>query len=301
MSIQDEIKSQWRFGGAVKRLLFINIGVFLVVQIIGLVGKLSGHGDLWEGLLLDQLMGTDVPGKLIMRPWTVITYMFTHQAVMHIVWNMIMFWFSGQLFQGLLGERRLVGNYLLGGLAGFLLYFLGGFLPADVNPGAGSPILGASGAVMAVFIGIAAYQPDMEVGLMFAGQVKLKWVAIVMLVVDLIGIKQGGNTGGHLAHVGGALYGYLAAIELKRGNDWSMGFVNMLSRIGSLFSKNKGPRMRVAKRPERRRVTVDADYNAAKKEKQARVDAILDKISRSGYDSLSKDERDLLFQASKDR
>lgn len=300
MTIHEEIRLQWRTGGAVKRLLFINIGVFLLVQAVGLIGVLSQH-PWWEELLLEQLMGSGFPGVLLRHPWTVITYMFTHQGVMHILWNMLMFWFSGQLFQGLLGERRLVGNYVLGGIAGFAVYFLGGLLPPDVNPGAGLPILGASAAVMSVFIGIASYQPDMEVGLMFAGQVKLKWVALFMLAIDLIAIKQGDNTGGHLAHLGGALYGFLAARQLKQGSDWSLAFVNGISRIGGLFGRSSGPRMRVAKRMEqRRRVLVDEDFNAARKQKQERVDAILDKISRSGYDSLSKEEREFLFKASKE-
>lgn len=300
MTIHDEIRLQWRTGGAVKRLLFINIGVFLVVQAVGLIGVLSQH-PWWEEQVLEQLMGSGFPGVLLRHPWTVITYMFTHQGVMHILWNMLMFWFSGQLFQGLLGERRLVGNYLLGGIAGFAVYFLGGMLPPDVNPGAGLPILGASAAVMSVFIGIATYQPDMEVGLMFAGQVKLKWVALFMLAIDLIAIKQGDNTGGHLAHLGGALYGFLAATKLKQGSDWSLAFVNGLVRIGGLFRGNRGPRMRVAKRMEqRRRLVPDEDLNAARKQKQDRVDAILDKISRSGYDSLSKEEREFLFKASKE-
>lgn len=300
MTIRDEIRLQWRTGGAVKRLLFINIGVFLVVQVIAFIGRLTGHTELAE-LLLWQLRGSDVPVEMLHRPWTVITYMFTHADPMHILWNMLMFWFSGQLFQGLLGERRLVGNYLLGGIAGFAVYFFGGFLPADVNPGAGGQILGASAAVMSVFIGIATYQPEMEVGLMFAGQVKLKWLALAMLVLDLIGIRQGSNTGGHLAHIGGALYGFLAARQLKQGSDWSLGFVNGLSRLGGVFRLPGSSGMRVAKRmDQRRRVLVDEDYNAARKAKQERVDAILDKISRSGYDSLSKEEREFLFKASKE-
>ncbi len=299
MTIRDEIRLQWRTGGAVKRLLFINLGVFLAVQIIGLIGRFTHRPWLEEQVLL-QLMGSDIPAVLLRHPWTVITYMFTHQQVMHILWNMLMFWFSGQLFQGLLGERRLVGNYLLGGLAGFVVYFLGGLLSPDINPGAGMPILGASAAVMSVFIGIATYQPEMEVGLMFAGQVKLKWVALVILVLDLIAIKQGDNTGGHLAHLGGALYGFFAARALQSGSDLSLRFANGLAVIASWFTFKKRSRLRVEKRPQRRKVVVEEDYNAARNAKQQRVDAILDKISRSGYDSLSKEEREFLFKASKE-
>ena len=307
MSIGDEIKLQWRSGGALKRLLFINIGVFLALNGVRFFEWLSGHSGFYEVVrdclwTRDNLMPDASQPGLLTRPWTVITYMFTHEAPMHIIWNMIMFWFSGQLFQGLLGERRLVGNYLLGGIAGFLFYLAGSFLPAHLHLASGAPILGASAAVMSVFIGIATYQPNVEVGMMFVGTVKLKYVAMVVFILDLIGIQQGGNTGGHLAHIGGALYGFLAARQLMKGNDWSMGFVNGLDRIGKFFSGKKGPRMRVEKTQRRRApVLQDLEFNAAKKAKQERVDSILDKISRSGYDSLSKDERDFLFKASHEK
>lgn len=302
MGIRDDIQAQWRTGGAVKRLLFINIAVFLIVQVMALIGWASGRPEV-ESLVLQQLMATGNTGWLIRHPWTVITYMFTHQAVMHLVWNMIMFWFSGQLFQGLLGDKRLVGNYLLGGLSGLALYLISSLLPAHLGLGGEAPILGASAAVMAVFIGVATYQPEVRVGMLFIGPVALKWVAVAVLALDLIGIRSGSNTGGHLAHLGGALYGFIAAKQLMRGNDWSMAFITGLERIGDLFRRNKGKgRMRVVERPRRKaRVMQDTDFNALKKAKQERVDAILDKISRSGYDSLSKDERDLLFRASNDQ
>lgn len=300
MAIADDIKNQWRSGGATKRLVFINIGVFLLLHLIGIIAWAVGGAE-YDGYVLEQLMATNDWPALARRPWSVITYMFTHSDPFHLLWNMVMFWFSGQMFQGLLGERRMVGNYLLGGLAGFAFYALASFMPPHLGLGGVSPILGASAAVMAVFIGIATYQPDAEVGLMFIGSVRLKYVAIVVLVLDLISIREGSNTGGHMAHLGGALYGFLAATFLKRGQaDLSMGFMNGLVRIGDFLRGKKRSRLRVEKRPTRRGVMVDVEFNSAKKEKQARVDAILDKISKSGYDSLSKDERDFLFHASKE-
>jgi hypothetical protein len=148
---------------------------------------------------------------------------------------------------------------------------------------------------MSVLIGIASYRPDMLVNLFLIGPVRLKYIGIAILVLDLIGIREGGNTGGHLAHLGGALYGFLAARRLAQGTDWSLGFVQRLERAWKFLAPRRGPRMRVEKRPTKRGTMTDADYNIAKKRKQERIDAILDKISRSGYDSLSKAERDLLF------
>lgn len=301
MSIRREIQLQWRSGGALKRLLFINIGVFLAIWAVEIIGWLAGSKGV-SGHVLDYLMGTSYGPDLLRRPWTPVTYMFTHQAPMHLFWNMLMFWFSGQLFQSLLGGERLVGNYLLGGLAGFLFYALGAFTPAHLELGSTAPILGASAAVMSVFIGIATYQPNVQVGIFLIGPVRLKYVAIAILVLDLIAIRQGDNTGGHLAHLGGALYGFVAARQLMQGRDWSLAFVRGLQRIGGFFSAGRGPRLRVEKRADpRKRVLQDVEFNAAKRDKQARVDAILDKISRSGYDSLSKEERDFLFRASHEK
>lgn len=302
MSIRDEIKVQWRSGGAVKRLLFINIGVFLAIWAVEIIGWLSGTKGL-SNHVLHYLTGTSNGGELVRRPWTPITYMFTHQAPMHLFWNMLMFWFSGQLFESLLGAQRLVGNYILGGLAGFAFYALGSFMPAHLELGGQWPILGASAAVMSVFIGVATYRPNVQVALFLVGQVRLKYVAIAILLLDLIAIRNGDNTGGHLAHLGGALYGFVAARQLQQGRDLSLGFVRALQRIGAVFTPGKGPRMRVAKKPARRTapVVLDEQFNAAKRDKQARVDSILDKISRSGYDSLSKEERDFLFRASHEK
>jgi membrane associated rhomboid family serine protease len=298
MSIIDDIKYQWNTGGMTKRLLIVNIGVFALVWAVELTGWLFGYKGA-SVLLLDQLMGTNIPSKFITRPWTPITYMFTHQAPMHLFWNMVMFWFSAQLFQGILGDKRLLGNYLLGGLAGYLFYVLGSFMPAHLDLGSNGPILGASAAVMSVLIGIASYRPDMEVNLFLIGPVRLKYVGIAVLALDLIAIRGGSNTGGHLAHLGGALYGFLAARQLAKGTDWSGDFASWLEGISKFFKRRAGPRMRVEKRPlhSARGTVSDADFNASKKQKQERIDAILDKISRSGYDSLSNAERDFLFRS----
>lgn len=295
MSINDDIRHQWRTGGMLKRLLIINIGVFVAIWAVELTGWLLGRRGL-SLYLLDQLMGTNVPAALLRKPWTPVTYMFTHQAPMHLFWNMVMFWFSGQIFQAILGEKRLLGNYLLGGLCGYAFYALGSVMPAHLALGSNGPILGASAAVMGVFIGIASYRPDMPVEVFLLGPVRLKYLGIAVLLLDLIAIREGGNTGGHLAHLGGALYGFLAARQLANGTDWSGAFVDRLQRLSTFFTPKKGPRMRVEKGPGRRGGVTDDDYNASRKQQQDRIDAILDKISRSGYDSLTKAERDFLFR-----
>jgi membrane associated rhomboid family serine protease len=305
MGLMDELRQQWRTGGALIRLVLVNALVFVALLLMHLVLiPIAGDrmiADVWsEVYVMHWLQSTYVWGDLLFRPWTVITYMFVHLDFFHVFFNMLMLWFSGRLFMDLLGGKRLVGNYLLGGLAGWLFYALAyNYIPGIRGQGDGSDILGASASVMAVFIGIAAYRPDMVVSLLIFGEVRLKWIALIYLVLDLVSIRQGNNSGGHLAHVGGALYGYLAATQLKKGSDWSGAFMDQLQRIGSLFTRRKGPRLRVEKMDRRKvRVLQDSDFNATKRAKEERVNAILDKISRSGYDSLSKEEKDFLFRAS---
>ncbi|MEB2340671.1 MAG: rhomboid family intramembrane serine protease [Flavobacteriia bacterium] len=297
MSITDDIRHHWRTGGMLRRLLMVNIGVFLLYWALELAGWLFNMRGLGL-LLLDQLMATSDPSLLVRKPWSPVTYMFTHQAPMHLFWNMVMFWFSAQFFEDLLGGKRLLGNYLLGGLAGYLFYALGSLAPAHLALASHGPILGASAAVMSVLIGIAAYRPDLLVHLFLIGPVRLKYVALAVLVLDLIAIRSGSNTGGHLAHLGGAAYGFLAARQLARGNDWSGRFVDALGRLGGLFRRRKGPRMRVAKGPGH---STRPGQDMSPAQKQARVDAILDKISRSGYDSLTKAERDFLFRSGNEK
>jgi membrane associated rhomboid family serine protease len=305
MGLMDELRQQWRTGGALIRLVLVNALVFVALLLMHLVLiPIAGDrmiAEVWsEVYVMHWLQSTYVWGDVLFRPWTVITYMFVHLDFFHVFFNMLMLWFSGRLFMDLLGGKRLVGNYLLGGLAGWLFYALAyNYIPGIRGQGDGSDILGASASVMAVFIGIAAYRPDMVVSLLIFGEVRLKWIALIYLVLDLVSIRQGNNSGGHLAHVGGALYGYLAATQLKKGSDWSGAFMDQLQRIGSLFTRRKGPRLRVEKMDRRKvRVLQDSDFNATKRAKEERVNAILDKISRSGYDSLSKEEKDFLFRAS---
>ncbi|MBL8010035.1 MAG: rhomboid family intramembrane serine protease [Flavobacteriales bacterium] len=294
MGIRDDVSMHWRTGGAAVRLILINLGVFLVYHAVGLVLFLTGTP---EPDLLKWMMATSHLPSLALRPWTVVTYMFTHADVFHIFFNLLMLWFSGRLFEDLLGPKRLLGNYLLGGLFGLALYVLAyNLFPPFQRFATGSTILGASAAVMGVFIGIAAYRPDMVVHLLLFGAVRLKWIALIYVVIDLVSIRQGSNSGGHIAHLGGALLGYLTAVQLRRGRDIASAFIGWFEGAWDLLSGRKARRLKVA---HRGRVAVMADQAPAhKRDKQARVDAILDKISRSGYDSLSKEEKDFLFKAS---
>ncbi len=278
------------------KLIMINAGVFLFLRLFDLTFWLLGveSPDVAAWLM----SSSDLP-TLVRKPWTVITYMFTHWSIGHIFWNLLILYFIGRIFEDLLGPRRMLGNYLMGGLVGLSLFIISYNLFPVFQNMVGSPILGASAGVMAVLIGLAAYRPDLELHLLIIGAVRLKWIALAIVFIDLISIRESANSGGHIAHLGGSLYGYLAGRQLLRGNDWSLNIINSLDNLFKPFrSKGHAPKMRVEKRFVRSTVSNDIAYNAAKKDKQERVDAILDKISRSGYDSLSKEEKDFLFKAS---
>lgn len=279
------------------RLVLVNASVFVALHLIDL--------PFWAMRqpgpdILGWLWSTSNLSALLHRPWTVVTYMFTHWGFGHIFFNLLLLWFMGRIFEDLLGSKRVLGNYLLGGFSGLAIYLIGyNVLPVYAEQVAGSTIHGASASVMAVLVGIAAYRPDYEVRLLLFGTVRLKWIALVLFLIDLVSVQESANSGGHLAHIGGALYGYASSMVLKRktgASDWSLAFVNGLERFFGLFKRKSGGRMRVEK-PFTGKRRSDADFNAAKRDHQARIDAILDKISRSGYDSLSKEEKDVLFKA----
>lgn len=293
---------QWRIGGTLVRLILVNVGVFLAMLVVDLgmlfasqdqaLAAELGHRYMRQWLECPQDLGT-----LITRPWTVITYMFAHQGAGHIFYNMLMLWFSGQLFQNILGDQRLLGTYLLGGLSGLTLYLaFYNLMPMYAGNGW---IVGASASVMGILVCIAAYRPQMVVHLLLFGPVKLMYIAAVLVVLDLVFLRDGGNSGGHIAHLGGALYGYVAAMLLDKGRDPGLAVGRFISTLGGRLRPGRRSRMKVVG-TARRRVTVDAGHRPQRQERQARLDAILDKISRSGYDSLSKEERDFLFKASKD-
>jgi len=290
----NDIKSQYKNGSALIKLIFINVAVFIALHMMGLLLWLltiSGGTQLivsWLALPSDLI-------KLAVQPWTIISYMFLHEGLMHILFNMIVLYFGGRIFLNFLSEKKLVVTYLLGGVAGGLLYILAfNLLPVFSNISSNSIALGASASVMAILIATATYVPNFVVQLMFLGNVKLKYIAIVYVVLDLISIPQS-NAGGHIAHLGGALFGFIYIQQLKKGKDFTLGFGRFLDYLKALFLTRKKMKV-VYKNPGKTKSNYE--YNQQKKANQQKVDAILDKISKSGYDSLTAEEKAILFDAS---
>ncbi len=289
-----DLKNQYKNGSALIKLIFINVAVFLVVNVIGLLlyffNVENGIGQVINWLALPS----DVT-KLLYQPWTIFTYMFLHEEIFHLLFNMLVLYFGGQIFLQFLNNKKLVSTYLLGGFSGGLLYvLLFNVLPVFEQISPLSVALGASASVMAVLIAAATYVPNFVVRLIFLGNVKLKYIALVYVVLDMISIPKG-NAGGHIAHLGGALFGFIYILQLQRGNDFTAGFNRFLDKLKNLFSFKRSMKV-VYKSPKSRD---DVAFNAQKKANQQKIDAILDKIAKSGYDSLTGEEKAILFDASK--
>jgi len=293
MSIWDDIKASFREGSALIRLIYINVGIWLAVNILWIILFLSGVAAP-GGLILRWLAVPAYLPSLLTHPWTVITYMFTHQGFMHILFNLLWLYWFGIIFLQYFDPRKLVGVYVMGGLTG-ALFFIAGFniFPAFREVLPVSIALGASASVMALVIATAVYVPDYTVYVFLIGPVKIKYIALVSFILTTL-VDFSSNTGGKFAHLGGALYGYLFVVQYRRGKDITRLFNRLLDTLVTLFKPRRKKKIHVAYR----RPADDIEYNREKVYEQKEIDRILDKISKGGYDSLTKKEKEILFRMS---
>ncbi len=305
-SVIDQLKYQYRNGGMFMKLLYINIGVFLFFRIFTIIAALMK----WDTSLIYSInylftFHTD-PEIFIQRPWSIITYMFLHNDFFHLFGNMLIFFFVGRIFEQNLGSKKLLSTYIIGGIAGALIHFLATNGFPLLNEFGHHPTLGASASVMAVFTAIGFYAPRLEVNLFGVFKVRLILLAGIYLLLDFIRLAQIDHVA-HFAHIGGALWGFIMVAYLKQGKDISSWFDRFVSKLNQLFSKRKKFKVVYSKKKKttyskQSRKTPPRDdyqYNENKKKRQEKIDKILDKIKDSGYESLSKAEKDFLFDASK--
>lgn len=300
MSILTEIKDSFRHGSILTRLIYINIGVFLAFRFIQLFMLLGGFSpDMVRPWLAFFSMPAE-PLELLKHPWTPLTYMFLHFDFLHLIFNVLYLYWFGRLFIQIIGPGPFLKTYLIGGLSGALAYFLAfNYLPAFYNNFGSSILMGASASAMAILFAVARYQPDFSVYLFLIGPVRLKYIALFALIIDLISIPTLSNTGGHLAHLGGAAAG------LWLGWRWATKGVPVqrmtISVPGKPLKRSAWPFAKKSKLSvTHKRPLSDLEYNALKVRRQKEVDLILEKIKISGYDSLSATEKKTLFEASKE-
>lgn len=288
--IFTNLKERFRSGGILTQLIYINIGVFIIVRLTIIALQLF-NAD--ENLVMDYLQLPAFPYFLLHKPWTIITYMFTHYSFLHILFNMLWLYWFGKIFLFYFNGRQLGGLYIIGGIAGALLFILSyNIFPYFEDNVIFSSLVGASASVMAIVFAISFYQKDYAIDLLFFGRIKLLYLALFTIAIDMLTITSG-NAGGHIAHIGGALTGIGFASLIKNGKDITNSINKVIDVIVNLGKKR--PKMKVTyKRPE-----TDYEYNTRKQQETETIDRILDKLKHSGYESLSSEEKKRLFDASK--
>lgn len=277
------------------QLILINVAVFLVLAVLYVFSKVSGFEDSFR-VLYDQFSIPPVFRDFITRPWTIITYAFAHTFdIWHILFNMLALYWFGKLFIEYLGSDKLIALYVLGALAAGTIYLIVfNTIPFfQSRTGEFSGMVGASGAVYAIMVGAATLLPDYTFFLLFLGPVRIKYIAAFYIVISFLG-SVGGNAGGNIAHLGGALMGFVYIKQMQAGVNWGGWITVFLDWVKGLFSAN--PKVKVTYRKESPEKNQAPKFNKAT---QDEIDAILDKISDKGYESLSKDEKEKLFDASK--
>ena len=305
----ENLQAMWRDGGMLTRLVWVNAAVFLVLMTLDVVDTIGG-GVISAVLPADGARTLATSWRidvLAQRPWSVFTHMFTHQGVWHVAVNMLLLFWMGRVYHGEVGSRRLLSTYLAGGLAGFAAYFFltNGFKPLQ----SGTYALGASASVMAIFGAIATLRPSLKFNLILFGPVSLKHLFWGYVILDYFGLSRGVNAGGHVAHLGGAIFGVVLVIQERKGVNlvgWLEWILDALTSRSMTIPKRKRSRFRAstsnrwkaAERESSRAPMSDDEFNASRAERIDRLDAILDKISKHGYDHLSPEEKRFLVDQS---
>lgn len=306
MSIWRDMQRDIQYSNMVGKIIILNIAVFLLVHILFLpffLLMVRGHDayiEIWQNLFAIKAN----PADFIFKPWTFVTYMFLHFDPMHILFNLLALYVFGRILNSFLSDRQVLAIYVYGGILGAIFYILTyNIFPRFAADVFQSRMFGASAGVMSVILAIATLAPNFS--LVLIRPIPLKYVALVFVLLDLSSIGVD-NSGGHISHLGGGLMGYLFIREMRKGNDYSIyleQIINYCTKKIKLFlhwlgigAKNKKPKMKATINPTAQKGTHIPDLNT--KNWQEKIDAILDKIKRSGYDSLTKEEKEILFKAS---
>lgn len=284
MNILDDLKLQYKTGGMVQKLIFWNIGCFLL-SLVFFYSFSVGKFQIPYWIALSSDIGT-----FVKAPWTLVAFNFFHYGFFHLIFNLLVLHFAGRLFSTYFTDRQLLGVYVLGGIFSGIIFML-----SYIIIGKAGLLVGASGAIMAILLSATTYAPFMLLRIPLIGIVKLWHVTFVILLLDLIQLPLD-NTGGHIAHLGGALFGFLYIKLLQSGTDLSKG----ISMILDFFVNVSKPKKKTPFKKVHRNTTKKSVNSFSEKDiKQKQIDDILDKISKSGYDSLTKEEKEFLFKAGK--
>lgn len=302
MNIWQDIKWQYRYGSDLIKLILINIAVFIIVNLINIPFILFSKSIPFDITGFLSLYAS--PHNLLRHPWGFFTYMFMHAGFFHLLFNMLGLYWFGQIVQDMIGKPKILPIYIFGGFFGGLLYILAyNVFPVFSNVVSSATCIGASAGVMAIVLAAATIAPDYELRFAIFGNIKIKWIALAYVILDLINI-QNSNAGGHIAHLGGALFGFIFIKQLQNGNDFSKPFYAVTDFFSGLFKKKSKLKVEYKKEYAYTSSGKQTKGNTTQQNetisKQEKLDAILDKINRSSYDSLSKEEKDFLFKISQE-
>ncbi len=289
MSLIHELKTSFKKGTATTKIIYINLALFVIVRLSTVVYYLFSYSyDFSMALALPADLS-----QLAYKPWTVVSYMFLHYDFMHILFNMLWLYWMGEIFLRYFDKSKLIGLYILGGLAGGLLYLLA-YNSLDVFSGRlpNAHLLGASASVLAIITALASYAPNHRIRLMFIGEIKILHLAVVSVIIYLLSINVS-NPGGNIAHLGGALSGYIFVLLYQKGIDCTKWMFSIYNYFKSLFSRKT---IRVTHRQTK---GGNYEYAQKKRDNQEEINRILEKIRTSGYNSLSKEEKKALFKMNK--
>ena len=290
-SFGGSMKGLFKENPVLKWLLIVNVGIWIMVAFANLflwLYKSPGTNLLvkWLSVPADWM-------ELIRKPWTIVTYMFLHERFWHLFFNVWMLWFGGMIFTRFLSQKQLALTYGLGGLVGALFFVLAyNLFPVFETAKYTAVAMGASASVLAILVAAATYKPDYGLNLLLFGQLKFKWLAIAFVVIDLLSISAE-NPGGHIAHLGGALFGFVYGFILRK----SLGQPSESKRKQRKPKMEYTPYEEIHDEPQAPRS--DEEYNRQKAEKERDVDVILDKIAKDGYASLTAEEKEFLFKNSR--
>ena len=298
----NNLKYRFKTASLLGRLIYINIAVFIVLRLIGITGFLF---DFDARPIINYIQVPSDVDLMLKQPWTLVTYMFAHYDVLHILFNMLCLWWFGKLFLEFFNQRQMTGLYLIGGLGGALIYLLAyNLLPAFTYQR--GMLLGASASIMAIMLAVAVKAPNYKVGLLFIGEVSLKWIAIILIFLDFLSIDTQ-NAGGHISHIGGALTGCAYALAFRKGIDITNWLNKIIDSIVVLFERLfKKPRTKINqkkyhfKHSDTGTKTKRQDTGISAEDEKD-LDEILKKIKQSGYSALSNEEKRRLFQISRDK
>jgi membrane associated rhomboid family serine protease len=295
--IIEDIKLSIRNDNPVTRLIIINVTVFLIISALQILWLFSARSMFMSTLKDVLVFNLSMPmsfTRFLHRPWTLLTHIFTQEDLPHILWNMLaLFWF-GKLLAYYTATKKIIPLYIMGGITGGLVSMLAIETIPMFHGYTGQSLVGASAGVTAIIVATAALIPDVKMNLFLIGPVKLLYVAVFVIFISVLNMASDANVSGNISHLGGAAMGYSFIVQYKKGRDMSKWINQFFDWVRGLFKRKTKSRMKVA----HKRAMPDQQQHINRREHQQTVDEILDKISKSGYESLTKTEKDILFKAS---